>query len=60
LMTVAVYDLNGRTVSLPVNQHLAAGSYRYFLDTLSFARGCYVTRLKAGTTGCMKTVRILN
>jgi hypothetical protein len=49
-VAVKMYDPAGREISSLVNQRLNAGSYKYFWDTHTFARGCYVARLQAGAT----------
>jgi hypothetical protein len=56
---IKMQDMAGKEISSIVNQRLNAGSYRYFWDTHSFARGCYAVRLQAGETTCIKTIQIV-
>jgi hypothetical protein len=59
-VTVKMYDMTGRRISAIVDKQLEAGSYRYLVDTHSFAQGCYAVRLQAGANTFMKTVRIVH
>jgi hypothetical protein len=59
-VAITMYDPTGRIVTSLVNQQLGAGSYRYSLDTHTFARGCYAVRMQTGATMCMRLVRIMH
>ena len=59
-VTVKMYDLAGREIASLVNQRHNAGLYRYFWDTHSLARGCFMLKMQAGATTFTKLVRIMN
>ena len=59
-VTVTMYDPAGKEISSLINQQLNTGSYRYLWDTHTFARGCYMARMKVGATTCIKLVRIVH
>jgi aminopeptidase N len=47
-VTLKIYDMTGRLVSVPVNSNQPAGEYKVKLDASDFASGVYFYRLKAG------------
>lgn len=48
IVTLKVYDMLGREVSVLVNDNLQAGSYRFELDAKGMEEGTYYYLLKAG------------
>lgn len=58
-VAIVIYDMAGRKISTLVNKYLKAGSYEYFWDTHSFARGCYMVRFQSGAATSMKLIRII-
>ena len=58
-VAVTMYDLSGKELLTLVDKQLAAGSYRYSLDTHSFARGCYMLKMQAGINTCTKAINIM-
>jgi hypothetical protein len=48
VLTLAVYDLLGREVSVLVNEHQTPGTYEVRFDATGLASGMYLCTLKAG------------
>ena len=59
-VTAKMYNLAGKEMLTLVNKQLIAGSYRYSLETNSFAQGYYMVRLQAGAATFTKLVRIMH
>jgi len=48
-ITLIVYDLSGRKISVPVNKSLKAGIYEFIFDGSQLASGIYFYKITAGT-----------
>jgi len=59
LVTLAVYDLLGRRVSLLVNQNETAGEHSVNFDASRFSSGVYFYRLESGSFTSIKKMMLL-
>jgi hypothetical protein len=54
---LAIYDMNGKVVSIILNRNLKAGKYEAEWDAAAFSSGVYICSMKAGAfTGNQKMV----
>lgn len=58
-VNITVYDILGKVVSVPVDQHLSAGKYDFEFNASSLASGSYFYRMTAGSYSEMKKMVIV-
>jgi len=60
MVTMTLFDPTGRRVVPLVNNLVAAGTHRFYCDTRSLSRGCYVLQLQTGRIIRSKTIRLVH
>ena len=55
-VTVKIYSLSGREIATLVNSSLGAGEHSLLWDTKGMAAGCYVAKMKVGSSVIVKNI----
>jgi len=58
-VTLTVYDLLGREVSVLVDEVMGAGRHESKFDARALSTGVYICRLRAGSSTALKTMVML-
>ena len=57
-VSLKVYSLSGREISTLVNSSLGAGEHSLLWDTKGMAAGCYVAKMKVGSSVIVKNILV--
>jgi photosystem II stability/assembly factor-like uncharacterized protein len=59
-VTIDMYNPTGRAMASLINRYLDAGHHRFSWDMHTYARGCYVVRIRAGSATYTKPVYLVH